>query len=117
MIADYLRARLIDLDMSYADLAGELSNRGYDVTRSAVQHWVSGKNIPPVEDKRFRVLLASALQLDSNDMMMRFGYYTFESDRSREARRAADMIDLLPDDQKSFALEYLDLMVRRYKTE
>lgn len=113
-IGDFISQRLEELDMSYADLARELTLRGKSTSRANVGHWVRGRHSPPMDDPGFRIALAAALQLDVNDLMSKAGYAIIEAERSREALRAADIVDRLPSDAKSLALEYLDMLDRRY---
>lgn len=115
-IADFLRARLAELDISQADLARRLTLRGKSTTRATVGHWVAGRNYPPIEDRDFRMALAASLEIDVNELMTRIGFAVVDSDRSKEAMRAADIIDRLPSEAKSLALEYLDMLDRRYVT-
>ncbi len=114
MIGEFLRARLKTLEMSQADLARALTLRKHHVTRANVSHWINGRNDPPLEDEYFRSALALSLDMDVNDLMVQIGYGKLDSQRSPEARRAADLMDLLPDDVKGLALEQLDALVKRY---
>lgn len=113
-ISDFIRARLAELDISQADLARRLTLRGKSTTRATITHWVNERNNPPIEDYDFRIALAASLEMDVNELMERIGFTITESDRSREAMRAADIVDRLPSEAKSLALEYLDMLDRRY---
>lgn len=113
-ISEFLKTRTSELGISQADLARELTLRGLDTTRATVGHWEAGRNNPPIEDPQFRNALASALEMDVNTMMVRLGFLITEAERSNEARRAADIIDRLPSEGKSLALDYLILLERRF---
>lgn len=113
-ISEFLKSRRGELGISQADLARELTLRGQDVTRATVGHWEAGRNNPPIEDPQFRLALASALELDVNTMMVKLGFLITEAERSHEARRAADIIDQLPSEGKSLALDYLLMLEKRY---
>lgn len=113
-IGDFLRKRLQDLDLSQADLARSLTLRGKSTTRATVGHWINGRNFPPLEDEDFRFALAASLELDVNQLLVEIGFTVVDTERSMEARRAADIVDRLPSDAKELALEYLDMLDRRY---
>ncbi len=114
METDYIRKRLNDLEMSHADLARKLTLMGRPVTRQAVSHWLNGRNDMPIDEREFRLALAASLELDVNELMDRLGYIVSDDERSTEALRAAEIIDRLPDDAKTLALEYLALLDRHY---
>lgn len=60
-IKDFLRHRLQVMDMSLSDLETRLNLSGYEITKSAIGHWVRGRTIPPIKDKQFVDILARAL--------------------------------------------------------
>jgi len=91
-----------------------LSQEGQETSYGRVSHWETGRNKPPLEDIRFRRTLAAILQIDVNDMMKQLGYEVSDADRSPDARKAADIIELLPEEARSLALDYLDMLKRRY---
>lgn len=114
MIADFLRQRLQELGMSQADLARQLTLRGKDYTRAAVQQWLNGTNFPPLLDEEFRVALASSLEMSTSQLAEALGFMVNEGNRSDQATRAAEIVDRLPDEWKTIALEYLDMLDRHH---
>ncbi len=113
-ISEFLKARRQELRISQADLAMRLTLRGLGTTKASVGHWETERNNPPIEDPAFRVALASSLEVDVNEMMVALGFVITDSDRSNEARRAADIIDRLPSDARSLALDYLTMLENRF---
>lgn len=110
----FLKHRREELGFSQQELADRLSQEGQETGYGRVSHWETGRNKPPLEDVRFRRTLAGILQIDVNDMMKTLGYEINEEDRIPEARIAADIIELLPEEGRSLALDYLDMLKRRY---
>lgn len=113
-ISEFLKARRQELRISQADLATRLTLRGQDTTKASIGHWETDRNQPPLKDPEFRLALASALEIDVNQMMAILGFVVTEDDRSKEARRAADIIDRLPSEARSLALDYLAMLEDRY---
>ena len=111
---DFLKHRRDELGISQAELADRLSERGEEASAARVGHWETGRNKPPLDDPKFRLVIASTLEIDVNEMMMVLGYVVTDENRSQEARRAADIVDRLPDDARELALDYLDVLERRY---
>jgi transcriptional regulator with XRE-family HTH domain len=113
-IKDFLISRRKKLGMSQEDLARELTLRGWATTKGSVGHWETGRNLPPLKDINFRKALAMSLSMDVNSMMGNLDFVIIDDDRSTEARRAADIVDSLPEDVKSLALDYLEVLKKRY---
>lgn len=112
--SDFLRIERARLNLSQAKIAERLSELGQETSAARVGHWETGRNKPPLDDPNFRRALAITLNLDVNEMMSRLGFVQTDDQRSREARRAADIVDRLPSEAKSLALEYLDMLDRRF---
>lgn len=110
----FLRQRRLSLGLTQSDIAKGLSQKGHDTSSARVGHWETGRNKPPLEDQRFRSVLASVLQMDINEMMSQLGYVISESERSEEAQIAANILDTLPPDARQLALDYLHVLEKRF---
>lgn len=111
---EFLRVERTRMNLSQAKLAERLSDLGQETSAARVGHWETGRNKPPIENPKFRQVLAMALEMDVNEMMNRLGFTNNDEDRSEEARYAAEIVEHLPAEAKSLAIEYLDLLKRRY---
>lgn len=111
---DFLKTRRKELDISQADVAELLTQKGEDTSPAKVGHWETGRNKPPIENGNFREALASALQMDVNDMMEDLGYVVHEDQRSKEAQLAAMIVDHLPEQGKQLALDYLQTLEKHF---
>lgn len=113
-IKDLIQSKLIELDISLAEFANRLTLRGHDISKAGVYNWVTGKAKPPISDKEFRYKLASVLEMDVDEMLKILGYITTLDERSPFTRRITDIIEHLPDDGKELALDYLEMLEKRY---
>jgi transcriptional regulator with XRE-family HTH domain len=114
---DFLRKRRAELKISQADLADLLSSMGQETSSARIGHWETARNKPPLEDENFRHALAAALKMDVNELMSELGFVITDENRSREARRAADIIDRLPSEIRETALELLTVLEKRYSKD
>jgi transcriptional regulator with XRE-family HTH domain len=114
MIAEFLKKRRNELDLSLSDVAKRLSNRGYVVQRQTVGHWETGRNNAPVESLEFRHALAGAFEMDLNDLSRELGFVVSDSERSHDALYLADLADRLPEDGKELLVDYAQLLEQRY---
>lgn len=115
-ITEYLPQRRKELSISQAELATRLSNLGQETSPARVGHWETGRNNPPLNEPLFRQALSIALETDVNTMMNKLGYVVTTSEISEDARRAAAIVDSLPDDAKGLAIDYLEVLLKRYVT-
>lgn len=81
------------------------------VARSSVSHWEIGKFNPPLDDPKFRRDLANALQMTIPELLTLAGY-EIERMYSRQAMRAADLVEQLPTDQRDLALNILEQLIK-----
>ena len=110
-LGSYIRDKRTEHGMSLADLAEKLSAIGYRVTKGAVGHWESGRNDPPIEDETFIRALAIALHIDSQTLWQHIATEYTADDLSPNARRAADIVQLMPDEKQELALNLLEAML------
>ncbi len=111
---EFLKARRTALKMSQAQVADELSARGQETSAARVGHWETGRNNPPLENPHFREALALVLQTEVNDLMAELGFIVVDSQRSKEALLAAQIVDHLPPLARELALDYLKLLEKRF---
>lgn len=110
-IGEFIKMRRQEIGISLSELSARLALRGHSITRAAIQHWESGRNQPPIEDYEFRLALAISLEIDVNELMIRGGFYMRDQQRTPQARRAADIIDALPEDKRDIAVRVLEALM------
>ncbi|MBE7513845.1 MAG: helix-turn-helix transcriptional regulator [Anaerolineales bacterium] len=111
---EFLRDRRKLLGISQDELAARLSNSGQETSHARVSHWETGRNKMPLHDKGFRVALAIALEMDTNELMEALGYVIIEDERSDKARLAANLVDQLPPDVQDVAIDQLTSLYNRF---
>jgi transcriptional regulator with XRE-family HTH domain len=114
---DWLRRMREKRHISQQELADRLSELGYETSYARVSHWETGRNKPPLEDSGFRHALATALEIDSNTMMIELGFVTLRDDMAPEARVGAEIIENLPAEGRELALDLLRTIQKRYMSE
>jgi transcriptional regulator with XRE-family HTH domain len=110
----WLRDRRKELDMQQGELAARLEVMGFNVTQSSISHWENGRYTLPLDDPNFRQSLAKALKLSESEMLERAGYQVVVSPQSEDARRAASIVDRLPETARELALDYLKMLEKRF---
>lgn len=110
-IQTLIKARRKELGLSLERLADTLEKYGYRVERQTISHWEHGRNNPPIESENFRTALALSLDMDVNDLLTQIGMIKTDDERSPESRRAAELIDLLPIDQRKKAVNILETVI------
>jgi transcriptional regulator with XRE-family HTH domain len=101
-------------ELTQSNVAEELTRRGHPTSPARVSHWESGRNKPPLDNPLFREALASVLTIDVNEMMSDLGFVVIETNRSKEAQLAASIVDHLPQDARQLAIDYLQVLERRF---
>lgn len=114
MEANWLRERRKELDMQQSELVARLELAGFSVGRASISHWENGRYDLPLEDPNFRQALAKALKLTESEVLERAGYQVVVSPQSEDARRAASIVDRLPETARELALEYLQMLEKRF---
>lgn len=84
--------------------------RGYGVTRSSIATWMLGTRKPPIKDRRFLEVLADVYKMSVPELLAGMGLMEEIEGMSPEARRAADIIDQMPPEQRQTALRVLEAM-------
>ena len=111
MDAKWLKNRRKQLGITQRDLVARLGSTGYEVVDATLSHWENGRYAVPLENEKFRQLLANALEMSVPAMLKAAGYET-HIDRSKEAILGADLIDQLPDSKRAMAIGILETLVK-----
>lgn len=111
---NWLRDRRKELDMQQGELAARLEVSGFHVTQSSISQWENGRHDPPLDDPTFRQSLAKALKLSESEILERAGYQVAFAPQSEAARRASSIIDRLPEPAQELALDYLQMLEKRF---
>lgn len=111
MIDNWLVKRRKELRLSQEELARQLQIAGLDYARATISHWETGRYSPPLDDPEFRRVLANALQVSIQDLLQMAGY-EIDPDHSKDARRAADIVDQLPAYKRALALGLLEQLLK-----
>jgi transcriptional regulator with XRE-family HTH domain len=114
---EFLRIERVRNHMSQAELAARMTELGEETSAARVGHWETGRNTPPMDNQHFRHVLAIALRMGENEMLTELGYVLPEGQFSSKALYAAQIIDALPNEARDIAMEILEVLARRYKTE
>lgn len=109
-IADFMRRRKDELGMSLSDMETQFNLRGYGITRASIGHWILGSRRPPVRDRRFLEVLAEVYKMSVPEILAGMGLMDEIEGMSPEARRAADIIEHMPPEQRKMALKVLEAM-------
>lgn len=112
MNMNWIAKRRGELDLSQEDLTVILQVSGFNTSRATLSHWETGRYNPPMEDPNFRRILANALQMSIPDLLIAAGFEV-NTDYSRYARRAADIIDQLPSPKQKLALGLLEEILKQ----
>jgi transcriptional regulator with XRE-family HTH domain len=111
---EFLKQRRTELGLTQVQIADGLATHGYEMSYGRVGHWETGRNKPPLEDKKFRKALAAILRMDVNEMMTELGYVIIDDSRSKEARLAAEIVDNLPSKARELAIDYLYTLEKHF---
>jgi transcriptional regulator with XRE-family HTH domain len=112
----FIKRRRQELGLTQQTLSDRLAAYGFASSHSRVGHWETGRNEPPIDDRAFRVALASALEMSLNQMLHELGYEVSDDQRSTEALIAAGIIERLPPPVQRVALEQLRALEKQFST-
>ncbi len=107
MRAIWLKSQREHLGYSQEELAAQLQLAGIDISRAAISGWENGYYSPPLEDNKFRIALAQALQISVTDLLARAGFEVETGDLSAIGWEAAQLVENLPPDQQRVAIKIL----------
>lgn len=105
---EWLRERREQLALNQDEIAAQLQVAGFDVSRSSVSHWETGRYRPPLNDPDFLSAFARILRMSEGVILKKSGFKILGS-HSEEGERAADIIDELNPAKRELALKILEL--------
>jgi transcriptional regulator with XRE-family HTH domain len=114
MAADWLRKRRLELDLNQGELAARLATAGFSTVRASISNWENGRHDPPLDDPNFRQAASKALRLSEAEILQMAGYQVTPAIQSEKARRAASIVERLPEDAQDVALDLLKSLEKRY---
>jgi transcriptional regulator with XRE-family HTH domain len=114
MAADWLRKRRIELGLNQGEFAARLGTAGFSTVRASISNWENGRHDPPFDDPIFRQAMAKALRLSESEILEMAGYEVMPTVQSENARRAAAIIERLPEPARELALDYLQMLEKRF---
>jgi transcriptional regulator with XRE-family HTH domain len=109
---DALRKRREMLSMDAAELARNLSRRGFPTTAADILLWERGRNTPPLDQRNFREALAECLQVRVDTLERIVRPSQLQNDYSDIALQAAHMVDSLPERYRELAVGLLETLTR-----
>lgn len=109
---NWLHTRRNKIELSQLELVARLEVAGYPVARTTISNWENDKTRIPLEDPKFARALANALKMSITDMLLMAGYPVASDTHTQEGRRAADIVDQLPDDKRELALGILEQILK-----
>lgn len=105
---EYLRNRREELGYSQREIAEFLSRHGYPSSKARISHWETGHRAPPdLSEHRFRSVLATALETDTEQMLAALDYVIPAADLPTLARQAAEIVMRLPLQRQVIAVRIL----------
>jgi transcriptional regulator with XRE-family HTH domain len=103
----WLSRRRTQIDITQGQLASKLTLSGHETSRTTVTGWEAGNPIP-LADPQFVRALANALRMSALDVLIEAGYPIASDSHTEYGRRAADIVDQLPESKKRLALGILE---------
>jgi transcriptional regulator with XRE-family HTH domain len=94
------------------DLTARLQVEGFDISRSSLASWESGRYEPPLHDPEFRRALSRALRVNVRTILRLAGYEVDDQQHSLFAEKAAILIDQLPEDKQELAVRLIEQIAR-----
>jgi len=110
-MGSWIARRRNQLEISQSDLVARLTINGYEVSRPTVSNWENGK-VPPLDDPTFVRAIANALKMSVLDVLIVAGYPLTSDSHTEDGRRAADIVDQLPEDKRRLALGVLEQILQ-----
>jgi len=106
-MSNWIATRRKQANLSQEGLAKELQLRGHDISRGTISHWELSISKPPLEDAEFANSLADVFNISVLTLLSEAGYkftYAF----SDNARKAAELIEKMPQTRQDTALGILE---------
>jgi hypothetical protein len=111
--SEYLRKRLAELDLSYEQFATQLTVHGYPITKGGLTSWLDSRTPknPKIANSEYRKALAIVLRISESELMSHFGMETSNT-MSNEAKYGAQLINSLPKDKQTMAIQILETLAK-----
>jgi len=114
MYANLIREHREKLGVNQGELVDMLQAAGLIVTRAAVSHWETGRNLSPFDNARDILILARILKIDLQDIFNISIEDNTIRTYSNMARDAARIVETLPEDVQQTALEQIKSLAKLY---
>jgi len=111
-IGEWINHRRKELDLSLSALSDRFFQYDYEISKSGIAHWESGRTSPPIDEARFRYILARVLETDVNTILMQTGYI-LDYPSNSIVNQIAEIVDHLSEDKQKLALK----LVKQLETE
>ena len=98
--------------LSQEELVARLQLAGIDISRGTLSNWETGRVSIPLGDRDLRWALANVFRLSVPDLLKAAGY-EIELGGTEWSRRAAWVVDQLPEADRDFALEMLERLLEK----
>jgi len=103
-IGEWINQRRIELDLSLSELSDRFFNYDYEISKAGIKHWESGRTNPPMDDERFRYILARVLEKDVTQILIETGYIKDMASHNEIIMQIAEIVDHLPKEKQRLAL-------------
>jgi transcriptional regulator with XRE-family HTH domain len=105
---NWMQRKRKDSNLNQDELAAKLQIAGFDVGRTTISNWETGRSTPPFDDPKFVRALANALRISVIDVLSLAGYELSVDKDKESARRAADIVNQLSQEKQRLALRILE---------
>lgn len=109
---DWFRRFREKVGLSQDEVTARLQLSGFDCSRATISHWETGRVSIPLGDRDLRWALANVFRVSVPDLLKAAGY-EIELGGTEWSRRAAWVVDQLPEADRDFALEMLERLLEK----
>lgn len=113
-LPEILRHRREELGLSRASLSKIIKEYGYQITGVGISHWEAGRRRVSLDDPVLLNALSMSLSIDRLTLLQARGIEIASTGRTPEARLASEIIDSLPPDERTTAIEHLKVLQKKY---
>lgn len=103
-IGQWINSKRLDLGLSLSELSDRFFQYDYEISKAGIKHWESGRTNPPMDDERFRHVLARVLETDINTILAETGYIQ-DMGQNEIIMQIAQIVDHLSVDKQKLALK------------
>ena len=108
---NWIKRRRRELRMSQQELSDRLLLEGVDVSRGTISHWEAGIRAVSYDDPELVNALANVLSMSVVGVLIEAGYKIDREGFSENAKRAAEIVDLMPPRRQNTALHVLEQLL------